>query len=130
MKLLQLTTAVQVKRRINLIDVAHRVLLGPLEYAMNLRHSIFKEPPPDVLIPGLNFSAVTRQQYISSCKARALAILASGDKYAAIDTMLRDLVTWEGGSLFDAGELEMRRAEATFYTSTLDEVRRWIADFR
>ncbi len=96
---------------------------------MNFRHSFFKETPPNDLIRRLNFCTVTRQQYISSCKARALSILATGDKCAAIDTMLRDLATWEGGKLFDAGELEMRRAEATFYTTSLDDVRLWIADF-
>ena len=97
---------------------------------MNFRHSIFKETPPNDLIRRLNFCTVTRQQYISSCKARALSILATGDKRAAIDTMLCDLATWEGGKLFDAGELEMRRAEATFYTTSLDDVRLWIADFQ
>jgi hypothetical protein len=43
--------------------------------------------------------------------------------------MLSDLAQWEGGKLYNAGELAMRRAEAIFYTSTAEEIRHWIDDF-
>lgn len=97
---------------------------------MIFEHSIFKEKPPNNSIRPLHYSAVTtRQSYLSWCKARALAILSSGDTRAAIASMLNDISQWEGDQLYDAGELAMRQAEAVFYTSTPDEIRVWINDF-
>jgi hypothetical protein len=97
---------------------------------MIFEHSIFKEQPPDSFIRRLHFPAVTtRQLYLSWCRDRALAILATGDARGAIASMLSDLEQWKGDKLYDAAELEMRRAEAIFFTSTPEEIRHWIDDF-
>jgi hypothetical protein len=93
-------------------------------------HVIFKERPPNNFIRRLNFAAVTsRQQHLFWCKTRALAILETGDRRAAIASMLSDVENWEGGTIYGAGELTMRRVEATFYTLTDDDIRDWINDF-
>src|SRR5262245_59951735 len=97
---------------------------------MIFAHTIFKDQPLDILIQRLHCPAVTtRQQYLSQCKARALAILATGDRRGAVDSMLHDMAYWEGGKLYSGGELEMRRAEVTFYANSANEVRDWINDF-
>jgi hypothetical protein len=93
-------------------------------------HPIFKEKPLDNFIRRPHFSAATtRQLYLSWCRDRSLAILATGDTRGAIASMLDDLARWEGDRLYNAGELEMRRVEAIFYTSTPEEIRHWIDDF-
>ena len=43
--------------------------------------------------------------------------------------MLSDLAQWKGGKIYEAGELEMRRVEATLYTNSAEEIRDWIEDF-
>ena len=100
------------------------------EYEMIFEHAIFKERPPNNSIRRLNFTAVNnRLQYLSWCKARAFAVLATGDTRAAISSMLSDLAQWKGGKIYEAGELEMRRVEATLYTNSAEEIRDWIEDF-
>jgi len=98
---------------------------------MIFEHLIFKEKPPDNLIRRLHCTAVTtRQQYLSRCRERALAILATGNKRGAIASMLHDVTHWEDGQLYDTVDLDIRRVEAAFYMTTPEEVRSWIDAFR
>jgi hypothetical protein len=109
---------------------ANRGLINPFDELMISEPSIFKEQPPDSSVRRLHFPAVTtRQQYISWCKDRAHAILAAGDARGAVASMLDDIAQWKGDRLYDAGELEMRRAEAIFFTSSPEEIRDWIEHF-
>jgi hypothetical protein len=113
-----------------LIGDANRGLVESIRYTMISEHPIFKEQPPDSSIRRLHSSAMTtRQLYLSWCRDRAHAILADGDTRGAVDSMLSNLAQWEGGKLYNAGELAMRRAEAVFFTSTSEEIRDWIDDF-
>ena len=125
-----LTNAIQVKSKIALIGGATRGPIVSLELQMIFDHVIFKERPPNNSIRRLNVAAVTsRQQHLFWCKTRALAILETGDRRAAIASMLSDVENWEGGVIYGADELAMRRVEATFYTLTDDDIRDWINDF-
>lgn len=71
----------------------------------------------------------TRQNYLASCKTRALAILDTGDTRGAISSMLRDVRQWAGGDIYDAGELAMREVEAVFYTADRRQLRDWVEAF-